>query len=243
MVLPQIPERARNHFAHGADEIRELLLAHVRDEQAARSLPRRGQLEQMPRDALRHRRERRIRELIPQRVDHARELLDHAPRDIGIALRERAERVRVHDETRRVGERLRVYRRRTARRGDEAEHIPRSGVADRDLPTVGRFEVDAEESADDERRARIGCSWPVCDNAGWDLFRRRPFEQVNERCPWEAREEAARDGIADPLIVDARRVSMRLEGRQQLPLRLALLVRATHQISHQLGVASQLGGQ
>ena len=175
MVVAQVAERARDDLAHRADEIRELRLAHARDEWRAGLLLCRRHLEEMPRDALRHRRERGVRELIPQQEDGARELFDHEPRNIGVALRERAERVHVHDEARRVGERLRVHRRWSARRADDAEHIPRSGVADRDLPSLGRFEVHAEESGDHERRARIGRG-AIRKRAGRDVFRRRALE-------------------------------------------------------------------
>jgi hypothetical protein len=69
-----------------------------------------------------------------------------------------------------------MHRGRTARRRDEPEYIPRSGVADRDLPAVGGVERDTEEPADDERRARVGRAGSVRDDAGGDLFGRRAFK-------------------------------------------------------------------
>jgi hypothetical protein len=202
MVLPQVPERARNHFAYGADEIRELLLAHARYENSARFLPRRGQFEEMPRDALLHSGERGVRELIPEGQDRARQLLDDSPRDVGVAPRERAQRLHVHDQARRIRERLGVHRTGTARYADDAHHIPRPGVADRDLTALRRLEVHAEKSGDDQRRAWIR-GGAISEGAGFDVFRRRALEQLIERGARKSREEAPGERVANPEIVDA----------------------------------------
>jgi hypothetical protein len=95
-----------------------------------------------------------------------------------------------------------MNRRRTARRTDDSEYIPRSGVADRDLPALGRFEVHAEESGDDERRSRIGRGL-VGERAGLDVFRRRALEQLIEGRARQPREETLGERVADLRIVDA----------------------------------------
>jgi len=60
VVGAQVAKGARDDLAHRSGEIRELLLAHARDERPARLLLRCRDLEEVPRDALLHRRERRV---------------------------------------------------------------------------------------------------------------------------------------------------------------------------------------
>ena len=88
----------------------------------------RGDLEEMPRDALRDRRERRGGDLVPQRVHRVCELAHERERDVGVLPRERPQDVRVDDEPRRLRERLRVEGRRSACGCDDADHTTAAGA-------------------------------------------------------------------------------------------------------------------
>src|SRR5581483_6921052 len=190
----------RDHLAHRAREIGELLLADVRDERAALGLLfARGDLEQVARDALRHGRERRRRDLVPERMHRARELAHEHPRDSGVVARELPQRVHVELHTARVGDRLHVQGRRAALRAGHAEHVALPCVAHRHLPSIGAGEVRAEETAHDEPQPRLSAR-AIGRRSRLDRLERGTRQESLEGGPGKIGEEAAGDGGADAVV-------------------------------------------
>ena len=172
----------------------------MRDERAALSLLlARRDLEKVSRDALRHRRERRRGDLVPQRVHGVGDLAEQGVRDLRIIRREFSQRLRFETQPCRIGERLHVQRGGTPVSGDHAERVALPRVAHGDLTPIGPSEVRAEESAHDQRRTRLATR-AIRRRAGGHLLGYGTREEPFECALGQLREKASRNGLAYVLV-------------------------------------------
>lgn len=188
--VAELTERARDDLTNRTDALGELLLGHRRDERGS-DLMVCGDVEELARHTLAHRRERAIDEVIKARDQDAADFLQQRVRDAHIAARRRAPGFRTESVEHRVNNRLALTTAfRMEEQWDPADVAP-AEVALRDRATIGALECDPQESPLDETDPVTTMRGGL--RPGRQLVPFRVHDQRSDGVTGKPREEAVRE--------------------------------------------------